>query len=104
MRGHAQCSFALPQGLSDEGELQRLKVSKAAMNEFRRARGRAGAEIVFLEEENGQAPQSCIPCRGSSGDPASHDDEVEELGLELLGVWPFQPAHPLARSTARSHR
>ena len=71
--------LALEQGLADQAEIEGLQVAQAAVDQLGRAAGGARGEVGLLDEGDAVAPRGGVEGDARPGDPATDDDDVEDL-------------------------
>src|SRR5205823_9682848 len=77
MRRIADQRFAFGERFVDEAELAVLQIAQAAVDQARRARRRARAEVVALDEQR-LVPVECRFARDAGAvDPAADNDDIE---------------------------
>jgi len=77
MRGHAQQHLTLGKGLAHQAEGALLEVAQPAMDHLGGGRGRAGSEVVHLDQQHAQAAAGGVAGDPGSVDAAADDGEVE---------------------------
>ena len=80
--GEHQLTFV--QSLADQAEVELLEVAKAAVEEFRRARRRAGREISGLDKCDRKPTGRRIEGSSRARDATADDEHVELGGGEFL--------------------
>ncbi len=82
----AQLPATLDQRLAHQREVELFQVAQAAVHELARTARRPGRPVPGLEQRHGQAAAGRVESRPRSGDPAAHDDDVEDLAAESTQV------------------
>ena len=77
MRRHPQQHFALGQRLMHQPERVMLEIAQPAMDELGRGRGRAGGEIVLLDQQHTNAAAGGVARNTGSVDAAADNGEIE---------------------------
>ena len=85
MRREVQKAIPFLERLPHQPEFEVLEVPEAAVNELRRPRGGAFAQIAFFAQENRKAAARRVPRDRGSVDAASYDEKVKRL-REVIGV------------------
>ena len=101
MRGDPHHHLTFADRLVDHRELVGLQVAQAAVDQLRRARRRAGGEVVALHEDRREPAQRGVAGDRRSGDTAADDQDVGCRGQIGGGEPPHVWIQPFARSTAR---
>jgi hypothetical protein len=84
MRRHAQQHLALGERLAHQTQCAVLQITQSAMDELAGSRGRAGTEVVHLDQQHAQATARRIAREAHPVDAAADDSEVE-IGHEREG-------------------
>src|SRR5581483_10992507 len=75
-------AIALPQRFPDEIQLSMLEIAQSAMNNARRAAGRAGGDIATLQQQGSRPTASTFAGNGDTVDAAADHYHLEAVSIE----------------------
>jgi hypothetical protein len=77
MRRCAQQRFALAQGLMHQAKLAVFEITQAPVDELGGSRGRAGREVVLLDQNRAQTAAGGVPRNSGTIDTAANNSQVK---------------------------
>ncbi|MCY1519133.1 hypothetical protein D9M68_538730 [compost metagenome] len=87
MAGIAPQPLAFVQRMAHQAEISLLDIAQAAVHHLRGFGGRAGGEIVLLDDGGAIASQARVQGRVDAGDAAPDDDDVEIFGFQPVQLF-----------------